>query len=440
MADLQLVTGTFRSFRATVRFHLGKIQQDVIKDDVVEFDGTTLKLGGVPHALPELRSAVKAGWLTPVESSVSDYVPQPANVKVRAAMDKDKGKTVSTEVQQDETFVGNARKASSPEGGSRATTTDGVRIESKKFNATVVRDTEGDGRAVGPSTKKSVPTGGDATEGEPVAKIKTAAKKSFTLDGSTSMNADTDAGADVTSVVEHLRGVPSKVTPSADDGEITREGQSSDGGKVIANVKTAAKRKVTLTDVNSVDREINKLENSTRAALAPRGKRDIAALAGDTLEEVVPANEPENRGRMLAEQAKAKRLAALKAREAEEKSRTLAAYADKLREESLLMDELDPVPTEQDMETEELSSRLTDPPPPPAKVSAKPPKSVEDFAVNGDELELAPGVRWNKKLHWKTRVKQALQYRDQPEVLNLIRGNEVESVVKAIDAALTSGG
>ena len=195
MADLQLVTGTFRKFRATVRFHLGKIQQDVIKDDVVEFDGTTLKLGGVPHALPELRSAVKAGWLTPVESSVGDYVPQSANVKVRAAMDKDKGKTVSTEVQQDETFVGNARKAS---------TTDGVRIETKAFNSTVIRDTEGDGREVGPSTKKSVPTGGDATEGEPVAKIKTSAKKSFTLDGSTSMNADADTGSDVTSVVEHL--------------------------------------------------------------------------------------------------------------------------------------------------------------------------------------------------------------------------------------------
>lgn len=431
MADLQLVTGTFRSFRATVRFHLGKIQQDVIKDDVVEFDGTTLKLGGASHALPELRSAVKAGWLTPVESSVGDYVPQSANVKVRAAMDKDKGKTASTEVQQDETLVGSARKAS---------TTDGVKIESKKFNATVVRDTEGDGRAVGPSTKKSVPTGGDSSEGETVAKLKTAAKKSFTLDGSTSMNADSDTGTDVTGVVEHLKGVTPKVTPGTDDGEISREGQSSDGGKVIANVKTAAKRKVTLTDVNSVDREINNLDNRTRAVLAPKGKRDIAALAGDTLEEVVPANEPENRGRVLAEQAKAQRLAALKAKGAEEKSRTLARHAEKLREESLLMDELDPAPTDLDQLSEEQASRLTDPPPPPVKVTAKPPKSVEDFAVNGDELELAPGVRWNKKLHWKTRVKQALQYRDRPQILNLIRGYEVESVVKAIDAAITSGG
>lgn len=427
MADLLFTAGSFRSFRAAVRFHLGKIQQDVLKDDVVEFDGTTLKLNGTTHALPELRSAIKAGWLSPTGSTVNDYVPQSANVKVRAAMDKDKGKTVSTEVQQDETFVGSARKAS---------TTDGVRIESKAFNATLVRDTEGDGRTVGAATKKSVPAGGDATEGEPVAKIKTAARRSFSVDGSTSMNAD--AGSDVTGVVEHIKGVTPRVAPGGEAEEITREGQSSDGGKVIANVKTAAKRKVVLTDANSADQEISKLDNSTRSALAPQGKRDIAALAGDTLEEIVPANEPENRGRMLAEQAKAKRLAALKAKEAEEKSRTLARHADKLREESLLIDELDPVPTERDLLAEEQTSRLTDPPPPPVKVVAKSPKSVEDFAVNGDELELAPGVRWNKKLHWKTRVKQALQYRDRPEILNLIRGYEVPSVVNSIDEALSS--
>lgn len=423
MADLQLVAGTFRSFRATVRFHLGKIQQDILKDDVLEFDGTTLKLGGNNHALPELRSAIKAGWLSPVESTLSDYVPQSANVKVRPAMDKDKGKSASTEVQQDETFVGNARKVS---------TTDGVKLESKSFNATLVRDTEGDGRSVGPSTKKTVPTGGDATEGQTVAKLKTAAKKSFTLDGSTSMNTDMETG-DVTGIVEHIKGVAPKAAP-ANEGSITRDGQSSDAGKVIANVKTAAKRKVTLTDANSADAEISKLDNATRSALAPKGKRDIAALAGDTLEEIVPANEPENRGRMLAEQAKAQRLAALKV--AESPKRRV------IQEEPLHVEEFDATAPEEG----DLPDPADSPLPlkvievkPPVKVAAKPPKSVEDFAVNGDELELAPGVRWNKKLHWKTRVKQALQYRDRPEILDLIRGYEVESVVKAIDAALAGG-
>jgi hypothetical protein len=419
MADLQFVAGSFRAFRATTRFHLGKIQQDVMKDDVVEFDGTTLKLAGASHPLPELRAAIKAGWLSLTGSSVSDYVPQSSNVKVRPAMDKDKGKPVNTDVQQDETFVGSARKAS---------TTDGVKIESKAFNSTVIRDTEGDGRTVGSSTKKPAPTGGDVSEGEAVARIKTSAKRSFSVDGSTSMNADGDSGSDVTGVVEHIKGASPKVTPS--DGELTREGQSSETGKVIANVKVAAKRKVTLTDANSADAEISKLDNSTRSALSPKGKRDIAALAGDTLEEIIPANEPENRGRVLAEQAKAKRLAALKAQESEVRV---------IQEKPLHPVEMDTVaPEEGDLpeaEDSPIPVKVIDAVA-PAKVVAKPPKSVEDFAVNGDDLELAPGVRWNKKLHWKTRVNQALQYRNRPEVLNLIRGHEVPSVVKAIDAAL----
>jgi hypothetical protein len=290
---------------------------------------------------------------------------------------------------------------------------------------------------VGPSTKKSVPTGGDATEGEPVAKIKTAAKRSFTLDGSTSMNVDADAGAgsDVTGVVEHIKGATPRVTTPASGEEITREGQSSDGGKVIANVKTAAKRKVTLTDANAVEAEISKLDNSTRVALAPKGKRDIAALAGDTLEDVVPANEPENRGKMLAEQAKAQRLAALKAKEAEAKSRSLTSYADKLREESNLMDELDPVPTESDLLVEEQDTRLTEPPP---KVAAKPPKSVEDFAVNGDTIEVSPGVRWDKKLPWRTRARLALNYKNDPSVISAIKACEVPSVSNLIDKLLSS--
>jgi hypothetical protein len=394
MSDLSYTTGVFREFKATVRFHLGKIQTDVYKDSVIQFDGSTLKLDGGQHSLPELRSAIKAGWLVPTGTSVSDYLPKSANVKVRPAMESKVG-SVSTEVQQEETIAGPARKTA---------TTDGVRMESKAFNATLVRDTEGDGRTVGSSTKKAPPTGGDATEGETVAKIKTSAKKNFTLDGSTSMNTDVESG-DVTGVVEHVKGITPKVS-STDDGSITREGQSSDAGKVIANVKVAAKRKVTLTDASSVDAEISKLDNASRVALAPKGKRDIAAMAGDTLEEIVPANEPENRGKALAEQAKAKRLAALKAKELEE-SRSEEAEVEA--------------------------------PPAPKPVKVKTPRTIEEAVVNGDEVELAPGVRWNKKLHWKTRVKQALQYRDRPEILDLIRGYEAESVVKLIDAALSSG-
>jgi hypothetical protein len=406
-----------------------------MKNDVVEFDGTVLKLGGSTHPLPELRAAIKAGWLSPVESSVEDYIPQSSNMKVRPAMDRGKGNSVSTEVQQDETHVGNIRKAN---------TTDGVRIESKVFNSTVIRDTEGDGRSVGSSTKKpSVAfgggsSGGASSEGEAVSKIKTSAKQSFSLDGSTSMNVSSEEGSEEPGFVESIQGLRQVVRSPGNGESLTREGQSSDGGKVIANVKTAAKRKVTLTDADSAEREISKLDNSTRAVLAPRGKRDIAALAGDTLEEIVPANEPENRGKALADQAKAQRLAALKAREAQESEKVKARV---LQEESLRIEEFDAANPEEgdlpDAEDSPIPVKVIDAVA-PVKVTAKSPKSVEDFAVNGDELELAPGVRWSKKLHWKSRVKLALQYRTRPEILNLIRGYEVPSVVKSIDEALAS--
>lgn len=409
MTDLQFTTDVFYEFRASLQFHLGKIQHDVGKNTLVQFDGTTMKLGGVAHSYPELRAAIKAGWLVPSGSNVGDFIPTSANVKVRAAIDtaKGRGKQVSTEVQHDETYVSPARKAA---------TTDGVKIESKAFNATLVRDTEGDGRSVGSAIKKAsaVPVGGDAHEGETVATIKTASKRTFSVDGSTSMNADEGPSTDITGVVEHIKGVTPRVV-TRDDGN--REGQSSESGKIIANVKTAAKRKVVLSDANSADAEISKLDNATRTALAPKGKHDIAAMAGDTLEDILAVNEPENRGKVLAAQAKAKRLAALKVTEIE-------AVAP---EEGDLPDPKDsPIPV---LVIDAVS---------PAKVVvARSPKSVEDFAVNGDDLELAPGIRWNKKIHWKSRVKMALQYKDNPTVLNLIRGYEVPSVVKGIDDALS---
>ena len=78
---------------------------------------------------------------------------------------------------------------------------------------------------------------------------------------------------------------------------------------------------------------------------------------------------------------------------------------------------------------------------PAAKPAAKPvkiaaPKSVEDFIVNGDDVEIAPGLRWNKKLHWRIRVKTALTYKNKPEILKVILAHEVPAVAKIINEAL----
>jgi hypothetical protein len=395
MSDIQFTTGVFREFRATVTFHLGKLQQDVRKDTVVEFDGTTLKMDGTPHAMPELRSAIKAGWLALQGANVSDYVPQAAGVRVRSAQDTGKPKQASTSVQQDETLVGAVHKeAPAPKPEPR--TQDGVRIESKKFNPTMIKDTEGDGRSVGPATRRTVTASdvGDASEGQLVAKIKTPTKRTFSMDG-VSMNEGVE---DVTGVVEHVK-VAREVIPEDDDDGL-REGQSSDGGRVVVNVKTSPRRKVLVSDAGSAASEVHRLDNQTRVAVAPRGGPPTAFAANSPGEIMAALDNP---AMVLANQRRAQRLS------------------------QIAQDVLD--------EDEEQVQQAPAPKAPP-KLEAKPPKSVEDFAVNGDDLELAPGFRWNKKLHWKVRVKMALQYRTQPEKLALIMANEVESVVKSINATL----
>jgi len=400
MTDLQLVPGTFRDFRATVRFHLGKLSRDLNKDAVVQFDGVTLVMDTVPYPYPELRSAIKSGWLAVVGGSISDYLPKSAALRTRPTMDGSK-KASSMEVQHDETYVGSARPV-------QATTTDGVRLESKGFNSTLVRDTEGDGRSVGSAIRKAADPVAKAStassEGVAVAKVRTAPKQSFSVDGSTTMEA-TDAAP-----VEAPRN-PTRTAAAApkaqDDGR--REGQSSEGGKIVANVKSPSKRKVVVTDANAADAEIRKLDTTQRTVLTPKGSRDIAALVGDALEDIVPANEPENRGRYIAEQAKAN-------------------HANRLRQAMAEAEDEDHPPVMAPVKV-----------PANKPVVARPPKSIEDAVINGDDLELAPGVRWNKKLHWKSRVKLALQYKDQPKIMALIRGHEVPTVVKQIDVALQMG-
>jgi hypothetical protein len=419
MAEVQLTPGVFRDFRATVQFHLGKIQQDVKKGVVVQFDGTTLKLDGVSHPYPELRSAIREGWLALVGANVSDYVPQSANVQVRAAQAGKGAKQASTAVQQDETYVGQARKPV-------ATTQDGVRVEGKKFNPTLVKDTEGDGRTVGSAIKKAAAVSWDASsDGEPVARIKTATKKSFTVDGTASLNADPMADPDITEVTAHTVVARENDLDLPKEASSLREGQSSEDGAVVANLKTSTRRKVTVTDARSADQEINKLDNAPRrAAPAPvkakvvtTEKGAVVGISGESVQDVIEAYD--NPAGAIAAQKQAQ--AAAEARRAER----LAAFGVKLEPVAEASKVVDVSPPPGAIEAD-----------PPKPVEAKPPKSVEDFAVNGDDMELAPGFRWNKKLHWKTRVKTAVTYRDDPEKLALIRGYEAPSVVKQIDAEL----
>lgn len=102
--EIEFKRGEFIAFRATTKFHLGAIEQDVMENDVILFDGQVSKIGGAEHNIPLIRSAVKLGWLVPADDTTSRYKAKPAGVPVRPAQaaDRERGKQVEIQTVQDE--------------------------------------------------------------------------------------------------------------------------------------------------------------------------------------------------------------------------------------------------------------------------------------------------------------------------------------------------
>ncbi len=101
----------FLPYRALTKIHLGATNDTLAKDEVVLFDGYTLKKGDKNHDLPSLQGAVKVGWLVldSSEKTSSDYRPQSANVQMGEAVSKNEKRTLRTStmvVHNDEQDVG----------------------------------------------------------------------------------------------------------------------------------------------------------------------------------------------------------------------------------------------------------------------------------------------------------------------------------------------
>lgn len=77
--------GDFQSYRAITKIHLGALSDNLHEGEEVEYDGFVMKRGGDEHALHTLRAAIKVGWLVPVGSPETQYVPQPAGITVHKA-------------------------------------------------------------------------------------------------------------------------------------------------------------------------------------------------------------------------------------------------------------------------------------------------------------------------------------------------------------------
>lgn len=86
---MQFTKGNFITLRATTKIHLGAIGEDVLEDDIVEFDGQTLKMGGNTHQLSALKGAIKAGWFVVSSDTTSKYTPKPSGVRIKTSLTQD---------------------------------------------------------------------------------------------------------------------------------------------------------------------------------------------------------------------------------------------------------------------------------------------------------------------------------------------------------------
>lgn len=112
---MQFTKGNFVSLRATTKIHLGQIGEDVLEDDIIEFDGQTLKLGGHEHQLSALKGAIKAGWFVIASDTKSKYTPKPAGVRIKTSLtqeeDSDRTEMVVQTINDEERVVGEIKSA-----------------------------------------------------------------------------------------------------------------------------------------------------------------------------------------------------------------------------------------------------------------------------------------------------------------------------------------
>ena len=170
--DVAFKTGEFQTFRVTTKIHLGSIEMDLEAGAEVLFDGATLKVGDKDYALPALKGAVKTGWIVPSDAPETVYRPKPSEVVVKPAQStkSDRGTaTTPITVHDEERNLGNLQK---------------------------VRD-HGDGIV------RKVSRTEDASDGEVVGKLRSAAKKQTTLTNENEMSLRQEINR-----IDNTQGVP----------------------------------------------------------------------------------------------------------------------------------------------------------------------------------------------------------------------------------------
>jgi hypothetical protein len=237
---MEFVRGTFQKLEAQTTVHLGRLEKNLSKGDIVEFDGFTLKFAGRDTTMPELKAGIKRGWLKlfegESESTVEKVVqpPSPAKKKMKVETVYDEERTVAT-------------------------------IKSAK-------------------SKK-------------VAKVEEEPKVRFPL---VIESADSDMIA--VSKVESKSGAEVSSASSASDGGLATPQDAKSVGKI--KIKTAAKQKTVISEGSQASSEVARLDNLSREAVASDVKSEAPDVEDLGLDEILDGVGGEETTSSREEQAK----------------------------------------------------------------------------------------------------------------------------------------
>jgi len=390
MAEIQFVPGAFESYRTTTKIHLGKLETDLKEGDVIQFDGQVIKIGGVEHYYPELRAAFKVGWVVEQTDNISNYIPKASDMKIRAAQDNKKAaKTAPVTVTDDETHVGPARPSRNV---IRADDVGSDGVTHVRSFSRDLKQQDQEERNVGPSRKTAEP--------KPLLR-KTAS-------------------------------------------EMKSDSVGNEDSVLVGKIRTpAVSAKTTITDVSSAAQAAAKLDNTPppRAILNSKGGEEIFAAEAETVEEILPALDSENRARIVREQRRAQAKASdAKIAKEEPAKASPVKVASKVAPKAVEK----PVPAKATPPAKKVAVPVAKAAPAKAAVPAKPvkkagPQSIEQVILAGDETDLGGGLKWDMTIQWLKRVNIALtKYQDNPEAMAKILAVESPAVVKVLSKAYES--
>ncbi len=206
---MEFVRGNYQTLEAQTTVHLGRLERNLTKGDIVEFDGYTLKFSGKETPMPELKAGIKRGWLKLSEGTASASVEKEASAPAPAK----KEMKVET-VYDEERAVAEVSKTASK---NDVTISDKIEPTTKKFPLVV--ESQDDDMI-------------------PVSKV------------------ETKSGATINSAS----------SAETSDGGIAESQGAESVGKI--KIKTASKQKTVISDGSQASSEISRLENLQREAVA----------------------------------------------------------------------------------------------------------------------------------------------------------------------------